>query len=56
MLGIAHKLPALKTIVIIGSLHAETKRILDLWSKQNGIKAFELTERVSTLLFRAGPG
>ena len=47
ILGVANKLPALKTIVIIGPLHAETRTILEVWSKQNNIKAFELTERTS---------
>lgn len=47
VLDIAHKLPALKTIVTVGPLHAETKSILKLWSKQNNIKVFELTERTS---------
>ena len=46
-LGIAHKLPALRTIVTVGPLHAELKTILELWSKQNNIKVFELTERTS---------
>jgi hypothetical protein len=47
VLGISHSLPALKTIVTIGALHGETKNILELWSKQNNIKVFELTERTS---------
>ncbi|KAF9777881.1 hypothetical protein BJ322DRAFT_1094908 [Thelephora terrestris] len=44
VLSIAHKLPALKTIVTIGPLHAEAKNILGLWSKQNNIKVFEMSE------------
>jgi len=47
VLGVAHKLPALKTIVTVGPLYAETKSILKLWSEQNNIKVFELTERMS---------
>ena len=47
VLGVAHKLPALKTIVTIGILHAETKSILKVWSEQNNIKVFEMTERTS---------
>lgn len=47
VLDVARKLPALKTIVTLGPLHAETKTILQLWAKQNNIKVFELTERTS---------
>jgi len=45
VLGAAKNLPTLKTIVTVGTLHAETKSILKLWSEQNDIKVFELTER-----------
>ena len=51
VLGVVHKLPALKTIVTVGTLHAETKSILKLWSEQNKIKMFELTERTSMHFF-----
>lgn len=44
VLGIAHKLPALKTIVTIGPLHAEAKNIANLWSKQKNIRVFEMAE------------
>jgi len=51
-MDVAHKLPALKTIVSIEALHAETKSILKAWSKQNNIKVFELTERTSKRFLR----
>ena len=52
-MGIAHKLPNLKTIVAIGSLHPEVKNILKFWSKQNNVRVFEMAERTS-ILFTTG--
>lgn len=44
ILSIAHKLPALKTIVTIEPLQAEAKNILKLWAEQKNIKVFEMSE------------
>ena len=44
LLGSSTKLPTLKTIVALGEIPEDARKIADAWSKECGIRVFTLNE------------